>query len=95
MLVLHTCVGVCPALNISQPLEDPITSFFFSHFQGNVQGKYQLHPEVEGNKDYLQAPLWGGSPVELPIPPAKNGKLLSFLENFNSMKQYKVACASS
>nr|XP_058954989.1 uncharacterized protein LOC131782275 [Pocillopora verrucosa] len=54
--------------------KDPPVDWFII---GNVQGKYQRHPEVEGNKDYLQAPLWGGSPVELPIPPAKNANMSS------------------
>ena len=39
-----------------------------------MQGKYQRHLEVEGNKDYLQAPLWDGSPVEITVPPASDGK---------------------
>ena len=43
---------------------------------GNAQGKYQRHPHVDGNKDYLQAALWDGSPVEITIPPASDGKYL-------------------
>lgn len=44
------------------------------HSQGNTQGKYQRHPQVEENKDYLKVALWDGSPVEITIPPAGDGK---------------------
>ncbi|XP_068730423.1 uncharacterized protein [Montipora capricornis] len=50
--------------------KDPPLDWFIV---GNAQGKYQKHPEVDGNKDYLQAPLWGGSPVQISVPPATDG----------------------
>lgn len=56
------------------PLKDTIA--LFSKSKGNAQGKYQRHLEVEGNRDYLQAPLWDGSPVEITVPPANDGKNL-------------------
>ncbi|KAK2567380.1 Gelation factor [Acropora cervicornis] len=51
---------------------DPPSDWFIV---GNAQGKFQRHREVDGNKDYLQAPLWGGSPVQISIPPAKDGSV--------------------
>lgn len=43
--------------------------------QGNAQGKKQRHLGVEGNKDFLQAPLWSGNPVQITVPPAEGGKI--------------------
>ena len=54
--------------------------------QGNAQGKYQQHSQVDGNKDYLQAALWNGSPVEITIPPASDGKNLHSARNCRSSK---------
>lgn len=58
------------------------TIALFSNSEGNAQGKYQRHSEVEGNKDYLQAPLWDGSPVEITVPPAGDGKNLCEVQNY-------------
>ena len=43
--------------------------------QGNAQGKNQRHLGVEGNKDFLQAPLWSGNPVQITVPAAEGGKI--------------------
>ncbi|KAJ7369930.1 hypothetical protein OS493_035276 [Desmophyllum pertusum] len=48
---------------------------------GNAQGKYQRHLEVDGNRDYLQAPLWDGSPVEITVPPASDDEYLRGISN--------------
>ena len=48
---------------------------------GNAQGKGQRYPEVDKNRDYLLAQLWGDStPVDITIPPPEEG-MNSFIKN--------------
>lgn len=69
--------------------KDPPVDWFIV---GNAQGKYQRHPEVDGNKDYLQAPLRGGSPVDLVVPPAKNAQVSSISKEAMGGESCEIKC---
>ena len=68
---LNLLVKILPQLAITLL----IAFFKKKNSQGNSQGKNQRHLGVEGNKDFLQAPLWSGNPVQITVPPAEGGKI--------------------
>ena len=73
--------------------ETAIPTIIKIYILGNAQGKYQRHPHVDGNKDYLQAALWDGSPVEITIPPASDGKdFYKSYRSFSSLVLPSVVC---
>ena len=71
---------------VTGPFLKAIPTIIKIYMLGNAQGKYQRHLHVDGNRDYLQAALWDGSPVEITIPPASDGKdLYSSYRSFSSL----------